>query len=225
MIANLHDNLWDGIRSLKKKLIAVDGPMGVGKSALAVRLAAQFGGDLIHEHVDDNPFLQRFYNQPDNFALQTQLYFLFQRTKRLKELRQEDLLSSIRITDFTLAKDSIFAGLTLQPDELELYGYLYTQLAALIPSPDLVIYLQASVDVLMKRIRSRGILYERKLKRETLTRLTESYVQYYMTYNDSALIVINADNPLTLTKDAHFDLLVERVESISSGRHYFNPVD
>ncbi len=199
--------------------------MGVGKSALATRLAAQFGGDLIHEHADDNPFLQRFYNQPDNFALQTQLYFLFQRTKRLKELRQEDLLSSIRITDFTLAKDSIFANLTLEPDELELYGYLYTQLAASIPSPDLVIYLQAPVDVLMKRIRNRGILYERNLKRETLTRLTESYVQYYMTYNDSALIVINADNPLTLTKDSHFDLLVERVENISSGRHYFNPVD
>lgn len=209
----------------KKKFIAVDGPMGVGKSALATRLAAQFGGDLIHEHADDNPFLQRFYNQPDNFALQTQLYFLFQRTKRLKELRQEDLLSSIRITDFTLAKDSIFANLTLEPDELELYGYLYTQLAASIPSPDLVIYLQAPVDVLMKRIRNRGILYERNLKRETLTRLTESYVQYYMTYNDSALIVINADNPLTLTKDSHFDLLVERVENISSGRHYFNPVD
>jgi len=214
---------WD--ISLKKKFIAVDGPMGAGKSALATRLAAQFGGDLIHEHANDNPFLQRFYNQPDNFALQTQLYFLFQRTKRLKELRQEDLLSSVRITDFTLAKDSIFANLTLEPDELELYGYLYSQLTAQLPSPDLVIYLQASVDVLMKRIRSRGLLYERKLKRETLTRLTESYAQYYMTYSDSALIVINADNPLTLAKDSHFGMLFERVESISSGRHYFNPVD
>ncbi len=180
---------------------------------------------MIHEHADDNPFLQRFYNQPDHFALQTQLHFLFQRTKRLKELRQENLLHSVRITDFTLAKESIFANLTLEPDELELYNQLFLQLAVKIPSPDLVIYLQVSVDVLMERIQSRGILYERKLKREMLARLTDSYTQYYMNYSDSALIVINAENFLTPGHESHFHMLVEQVENISSGRHYFNPID
>ncbi len=199
--------------------------MGVGKLALATRLAAQFGGELIHDHANDNPFLQRFYNQPDHYALQTQLHFLFQRIKRLKELKQENLLHSIRITDFTLAKESIFANLTLQPDELELYNHLFHQLVFEIPSPDLVIYLQASVDVLMKRIQSRGILYERKLKREMLARLTDSYAQYYLNYHNSALIVINAENLIDSGYGSHFNVLVERVENISSGRQYFNPVD
>ncbi len=210
--------------TLKKKIIAVDGPIGAGKTSLAIRLAAYFGGELIHD-AGDNPFLQRFYRQPGNFALQTQLYFLFHRTKKLKELKQEDLLSSIRITDFTLAKDSIFANLTLQPDELELYDYLFAQLAAQAPSPDLVIYLQLSVGELVKRIQARGTLYERKLKREMLIRLTENYTQYYMNYSDSALIVMNADNVMALEQDSNFDSLAERVSSISTGCHYFNPVD
>lgn len=176
------------------------------------------------EHAGDNPFLQRFYRQSEQYALPTQLHFLFQRTKKLREMEQEDLFSSIRIIDFTLAKDSIFAKLTLSADELDLYESLYSQLTVQIPVPDLVIYLQASVDSLFKRVRSRGLLYERKLKRGAFTELTEAYMQYYLSYNDSALIVVNADNPKVLSENKYFNLLVERIKSISSGRHYFNPV-
>lgn len=209
--------------SKPKKFIAIDGPIGAGKTSLASRIAAHFGGDLILEHADDNPFLQRFYKQPDSFALQTQLHFLFHRTKKMRELEQEDLLSPVRITDFTLVKDSIFAQITLKPDELELYDNIYSRLAVHIPAPDLVIYLQASVDVLMKRVRARGILYERKLRRDTVARLTEAFTKYYLGYNDSALIIVNADNLMSLNLDANFDLLVEQIESISTGHHYFNP--
>lgn len=157
--------------------------------------------------------------------MQTQLFFLFQRIKKLKELSQDDLLASIRITDFMLAKDPIFAELTLEPDEYELYENIYQQLAVQIPVPDLVIYLQASVDVLAKRIRSRGMLYERNMKRAQLSRLTEAYTRYFMNYKESTLIMVNADMPGILGSAAHFDLLMERIGSISSGRHYFNPVD
>jgi len=196
----------------------------VGKTTLARRIASSIGAGLLLEQPEDNPFLERFYRSPHQYALQTQLYFLFQRVKQLKELRQGDLFSPIKIADFMLEKDPLFARLTLDDDELYLYEQVYAQLAPEVPKPDLVVYLQAPTDVLVKRIRKRGILFERNMERDFLEQLTDAYTRFFLGYHDSALLMINAENINFLDNDEHYELLLEQVNAIHSGRHYFNPV-
>jgi deoxyguanosine kinase len=208
----------------KKKYIVVEGPIGVGKTTLARRIAASYGGSLLLEQPAENPFLERFYKSPEQFALQTQLFFLFQRVKQLKELRQGDLFTPIRISDFMLEKDPLFARITLDDDELHLYEQIYQHLATEVPAPDLVIYLQAPIDVLVSRIRRRGVLFERNMERIYLEQLSDAYTRYFLSYNESPLLMVNAENLNFLDDDEHFSLLLEEVNRISSGRHYFNPV-
>ena len=207
-----------------KKYIVVEGPIGVGKTTLARRIAATLGAGLSLEHTADNPFLERFYKTQSQFALQTQLFFLFQRVKQLKELRQGDLFSPVRVADFMLAKDPLFARITLDDDELYLYEQVYQQLVTETPQPDLVIYLQAPTEVLVDRIRKRGLLFERNMERRYLDELVEAYTRFFLGYHESALLMVNAENLNFVENDEHFKLLLEQAGNIASGRHYFNPV-
>lgn len=206
-----------------KKYIVIEGPIGVGKTTLARQLASSIGAGLMLEQPDDNPFLERFYRSPAQYALQTQLYFLFQRVKQLKELRQGDLFSPIRIADFMLEKDPLFARLTLDEDELYLYEQVYKQLAPEVPKPDLVIYLQAPTEVLVRRIRKRGILFERNMERSYLEELADAYTRFFLSYHDSALLMVNAENLNFLESEEHYQMLLDQISAINSGRHYFNP--
>jgi len=207
-----------------KKYIVVEGPIGVGKTTLARRIAARIGAGLTLEQADDNPFLERFYKAPSQFALQVQLFFLFQRVRQLKKLRQGDLFSPVRVADFMLAKDPLFARLTLDEDELRLYEQVYRSLVTEVPVPDLVIYLQAPTDVLLGRIRKRGVLFERSMERRYLEDLVEAYARYFLNYNQSALLMINAENLNFVDNDEVLDMLLEQAANAASGRHYFNPV-
>ena len=207
-----------------KKYLIVEGPIGVGKTTLARKIAASLGAGLSLEQPADNPFLERFYKAPSQFALQTQLFFLFQRVRQLKELRQGDLFSPVQVSDFMLAKDPLFARVTLDDDELYLYEQVYRQLVSGVPAPDLVIYLQAPADVLVDRIRKRGILFERNMERRYLEELVEAYARFFLGYHESALLMVNAENLNFVDNDEHFQLLLEQAGNIASGRHYFNPV-
>ena len=151
--------------SLQPRYIAVEGPIGVGKTSLARRLAASFGADLMLEEAEDNPFLERFYRDPRRYSLPTQLYFVFQRVRQYEAMRQTDMFEPVRVTDFLLDKDKLFAQLNLDDDELRLYELVFDKLAVDAPTPDLVIYLQAPVDVLLRRVAQRGINYEQAITR------------------------------------------------------------
>ncbi len=210
--------------TLSPKHIAVEGPIGVGKTTLARKIAAQLGAGLVLEQPAENPFLERFYKAPSQFALQTQLFFLFQRVKQLKELRQHDLLLLTRVTDFMLVKDPLFARLTLDDDELRLYEQIYQQLVVDVPAPDLVIYLQAPTDVLMSRIHKRGVLFERGIEYRYLDELAESYARFFLNYHQSVLWIVNAENLDFVENDDHVRLLLEQANNTTSGRHYFNPL-
>ena len=166
------------------RFIVVEGPIGVGKTSLARKLAKSFDGELILEKVDENPFLERFYRSGRSAALPAQLFFLFQRARQIEELRQSDMFSPVRIADFHLDKDRLFAETNLDAEEQSLYNQIYEKLDIEAPVPDLVIYLQASVDALVQRISRRGIPYERGIDRGYLEKLAEAYARYFHEYDD-----------------------------------------
>src|SRR5688572_3038521 len=172
------------------RYVVVEGPIGVGKTSLARRLAKSFGSELILEQADENPFLERFYRNPKSAALQTQLFFLFQRTRQLEDIRQHDLFDTVRVADYLIDKDRLFARLTLDDEEYALYDQIYERLATDMPVPDLVIYLQAPVDILLERIARRGIRYEQKIEREYLEKLQETYARFFHAYNVSPLLIV-----------------------------------
>lgn len=203
--------------------IVVEGPIGVGKTTLAKRLAQAYQTDLILERAEDNPFLPQFYQDPRNAALPTQLFFLFQRAQQIQSLRQGDLFQPARIMDFLIDKDRLFAELTLNRDELNLYQQVYDQMTFEAPQPDLVIYLQAPIETLLKRIETRAIDYEQLIDEQYLRRVTEAYVDFFHHYDRSPLLIVNtADFNLAEGHD-DFKLLLERMRDLSPGRHYFNP--
>lgn len=204
--------------------IVVEGPIGIGKTSLARRLAETFGSELLLERAEENPFLERFYQDPRRAALPTQLFFLMQRAQQLCELRQGDMFRSALVSDFLLDKDRLFAHLTLDDDELKLYEQIYRHLAPDVPAPDLVIYLQAPVEVLLARIVKRGNAYERLIEAAYLQRLVDAYAQYFYQYDASPLLIVNAAEIDFVANDMDYNALVERVRDIRSGRHYFNPL-
>lgn len=205
------------------RFIVVEGPIGVGKTTLARRLAESFGSDLLLEGAEENPFLERFYRDPRSAALPTQLFFLFQRARQMQELRQEDLFQPVRVSDFLMEKDRLFAGLTLDADELQLYEQAYRHLAPEAPAPDLVIYLQAPVEVLVERIRRRGRSEERTIDPAYLERLVEGYTRFFYDYSQAPLLIVNAAGIDFAHNDEDYALLLEQVQTVRRGRHYFNP--
>lgn len=207
----------------KLDFIVVEGPIGVGKTTLATRLAQSFGSDVLLEGADENPFLERFYQEPRSAALQTQLFFLFQRARQIQELRQTDMFQPVRVADFIMEKDRLFAELTLDEDEFNLYKQVYEHVTVDAPVPDLVIYLQAPVDVLIKRVAKRGRQYERHLDAVYLERIVESYTRFFYDYAQSPLLIVNAAELDLVSNDADYQLLLEQIHRTRSGRHYFNP--
>ena len=175
----------------ESRYLVVEGPIGVGKTSLAMRLAKTFGAELMLERAEENPFLERFYRDPRNAALPTQLSFLFQRARQLQELRQGDIFQPMRVADFLLEKDPLFARLNLDDEELKLYEQVYQHLTLDAPRPDLVVYLQAPVEVLSRRINHRGIGYERLIQQDYLERVTDAYSHFFHHYDSSPLLIVN----------------------------------
>lgn len=206
------------------RYIVIEGPIGVGKTSLAKRLGVTLGADLLLEDAQDNPFLERFYQNPRQAALPTQLYFLFQRARQLQGLRQNDLFRSLRVADFLMEKDRLFAQLTLDDDELRLYEQAYAQLTIDAPEPDLVIYLQAPVEVLLERIVKRGMSSERLIEPAYLQRLADAYAAFFYHYTAAPLLIVNATEINPINNEQDYGMLLEHIRSIHSGRHYFNPI-
>lgn len=210
--------------SNRPRYIVVEGPIGVGKTSLARRLAASLGSELLLEEPGENPFLERFYRDPRNAALPTQLFFLFQRARQIQQLRQGDMFQPVRVADFLLEKDRLFARLNLDDDELGLYDQVYRHLAIDAPVPDLVVYLQAPTEVLMRRISKRGIPYEQVIQRDYLARLVDGYARFFHHYDASPMLIVNAAGINPVDNDEDYAQLLAQVEHTRSGRHYFNPV-
>jgi deoxyadenosine/deoxycytidine kinase len=205
------------------RYLVVEGPIGVGKTSLAMKLAETFGAELMLERAEENPFLERFYRDPKGAALPTQLSFLFQRARQLQQLRQGDIFQPMRVADFLLDKDPLFAWLNLDDEELKLYEQVYQHLTLDAPRPDLVIYLQAPVDVLVRRVQRRGIGYERYIQQEYLERIASAYAQFFYHYGASPLLIVNAADINPVESEADYAALVREISRVSSGRHYFNP--
>jgi deoxyadenosine/deoxycytidine kinase len=207
----------------KPDFIVVEGPIGVGKTSLVQRLADHFGSEMLLEGAEENPFLQRFYNNPREAALPAQLFFLFQRSRQWNDLLQGDMFRQHLIADFMLEKDRLFAQINLDPDEMRLYEQVYDHLTLEAPAPDLVVYLQAPVEILMKRIRRRARPVERNIGRDYLQRLCDSYADFFHYYDRSPLLIINAAEINPLQREHDFQLLVEHIcETGAERRRYLN---
>lgn len=205
------------------RYIVVEGPIGVGKTSLARRLAESFNGELLLEPVEENPFLERFYRSGRSAALPAQLFFLFQRARQLEELRQSDLFAPVRVADFLMDKDRLFAEVNLDREEMALYEQIRDKLDVDVPAPDLVVYLQAPVDALVQRIARRGIPHERMIDRAYLEKLADAYARHFHNYDEAPLLIVNAAAIDPVSNDADYERLYEQIRRTSSGRHFFNP--
>lgn len=205
------------------RFIAVEGAIGAGKTTLAKRLAETFNYDTLLEKAEENPFLERFYEDRLRNALPTQLFFLFQRAQQIQELRQSDIFQPVRISDFLIDKDPLFAEVTLDKDELAIYQQVYNQLTINAPKPDLVVYLQAPVNTLLRRIKNRGINAEQHIDNDYLETLNEAYTRFFHFYDQSPLLIVNANEIDWVNNDESYKKLVDYILTIKQGRHYFNP--
>lgn len=205
------------------KYIAVEGPIGVGKTTLSKNLANLFNYDLTLEKPGENPFLERFYQDQKSAALPTQLFFLFQRVAQIEQLLQDDMFSPTRVTDFIIEKDPLFAEVILDSDELDIYRQVYDKLTPNAPQPDLVIYLQAPLDTLQTRIKLKGSQMEQSISHEYLKALNDAYTTFFHYYDKSPLLIVNAKDLNLADNHHHFQQLVEYILTIKSGRHYYNP--
>ncbi len=205
--------------------VVVEGPIGVGKTTFARRLADRLGCDTLFEAPEENPFLERFYQEGCGMALPTQLYFLFQRSRQLKGLVDGDLFRPRLVADFMLEKDPLFARVNLDGDELELYEQVLATMSLESPKPDLVIYLQASVEHLLERIRKRDRRAEAgNIDTAYLVKLNDAYSEFFYHYDRSPLLIVNTEGLNLAEGEADFELLIQRVADTGHGRHYFNPM-
>ncbi|MGH1485805.1 MAG: deoxynucleoside kinase [Cellvibrionaceae bacterium] len=205
------------------RFVAIEGAIGVGKTTLAKQLAATFNYDTLLEEAEKNPFLERFYEDRVSHALPTQLFFLFQRAQQIQALRQDDLFQPVRVADFLIDKDPLFAQVTLDEDELKIYQQVYDQITIDAPKPDLVIYLQAPADVLLRRIKQRGISSEQSIDEEYLDTLNDAYTRFFHFYDESPLLIVNASEIDWVNNEESYQKLVDYLLNIKQGRHYYNP--
>ncbi|MCP2501474.1 MAG: deoxynucleoside kinase [Deltaproteobacteria bacterium] len=206
------------------RYIAIEGPIGVGKSSLAKILAQKYASRLVKEEVAGNPFLERFYENPRKFAFQTQLFFLLSRYRQQRELAQGDLFEAGLVCDYILAKDKIFALINLEDDEISLYESIYKLLVSTLPKPDLVIYLQARPEVLLSRVRKRGIAYERNISLDYLRTLSDAYNEYFFHYNETPLLVVNTSEIDFVESPRDLEHLVREVKSVKRGTQHYIPL-
>jgi len=206
------------------KFIVVEGPIGVGKTSLVRRLCTSLSAQAVLEQSASNPFLERFYRNPRAGALSTQLYFLLHRAHQLAALGQADLFAPVRVADYLLEKDRLFARVTLDDDEYALYEELYTKLDIHAPKPDLVVYLQAPVDVLLERIARRGVEYEQYIDRGYLERLNEAYARFFHEFELAPLLIVNAASIDPIASQQDYDELLAAIRRMDRGRLYYNPL-
>ena len=206
------------------RYIAIEGPIGVGKTTFAQILARELKGRVVLEKADENPFLAKFYHEPEHYAFQTQLFFLFSRYRQQQELFQLDLFSKSTVLDYLFARDRIFAAINLNDEEFALYQQIQQLLIGQIPKPDLVIYLQAEPKTLFQRIKKRGREFEKEIEEDYLSLLIEHYNQFFFNYNDSPLLIIQTnDIDFVQSRDAMEDLL-KQIRLMKSGMQYYNPM-
>ena len=206
------------------RYMAIEGAIGVGKTSLAKILANQFGWRLVQEEVGHNPFLERFYENPRKFAFQTQLFFLLSRYRQQRELAQGNLFEKGVVSDYVLAKDKIFALINLEDDEIALYDSIYRLLVPTVPRPDMVIYLQARPEVLLSRVRKRGVEYERNISLDYLKTLSDAYNEYFFHYNETPLLVVNTSEIDFVESPRDLEHLVREVKSVKRGTHHYIPL-
>ena len=203
------------------RYIAIEGPIGVGKSTLARRLAALLGADLLLEQPQENPFLDRFYEDMPGYAFQTQLAFLFQRAKQMQAVAQPGMFANAVISDFLFEKDAIFARLNLSDDEFRLYSQMYAQVAPQVREPDLVVWLQAAPTTLLRRIRRRAIPMEQGIAPAYLQRLCDAYVEYFHGYQGAPVLAIGTERFNPVDRDGDFGVLLERLAAFKGPREFF----
>ncbi len=206
------------------RYIAVEGAIGVGKTSLARFLADVFKGKLILEEVEKNPFLERFYEDREKYAFQTQIFFLLSRYRQMREFMQGSLFEQFVVSDYILQKDKIFAYINLEDDELQLYETLYRLLGGNIPKPDLVIYLQAKPEILMQRIRKRNQEYERNISLDYLKTLSEAYNEFFFHYVDTPLLVVNTSEIDFVESPRDLEHLIKEIKSIKKGVQHYIPL-
>jgi deoxyguanosine kinase len=209
---------------LRHRYIVVEGPIGVGKTSLTRALSRRFAARSVLEVVEENPFLASFYQDRNKFAFQTQLFFLLSRFRQQQELFQQDLFSQVTVSDYLFAKDRIFASITLDPNELALYERIYDHLGPRVMKPDLVIYLQARLEVLLARIKKRGRDFERKFDADYLAELSRTYNDFFHRYDETPLLVINTSDIDFVESDEDFEELIRAMGSIKHGTHYYQPL-
>jgi deoxyadenosine/deoxycytidine kinase len=206
------------------RYIVIEGPIGVGKTSLAMLLAKEFNARCILEKPEENPFLPHFYRDRKKYAFQTQIFFLLNRFQQQKEISQLDLFNQITFCDYLFAKDRIFASLNLDDHELALYEQIFQLLNGQLPSPDLVIFLQARPEVLLHRIKSRNVTYEKEIDLEYLKTLTEGYNYYFFHYDQTPLLVVNTSEIDFVNRKEDFDQLVREIKQMKKGTWYFIPM-
>jgi deoxyguanosine kinase len=206
----------------KYRYIVVEGPIGVGKTTLARAISEATGATLMLEDPEANPFLPRFYDDPDRYALPTQLFFLFQRIDQIAALNQADFFRRSTVSDFMLEKDALFARLNLKDDELNLYEQIYKHLKPRAPAPDLVIYLQAGAETLVERVRRRNVAYEKNIPDAYLYGLAETYTRFFYQYTAAPLLIVNSDRLNFVESQEDVDLLMERVAAMRGPREFFS---
>ena len=203
--------------------VAIEGAIGVGKTSLAKLLSDKLGAKLILEKFEDNPFLSEFYDDPERFAFQTQLFFLLQRYQQQQELRQVDMFYNLLISDYMFIKDRLFASLNLDEKEMSLYDSIANMLERNVINPDLIIYLQADTSTLMKNIAKRGRDFEANISYDYINALNEIYTEYFFRYNETPLVIINTNYIDFVNNSADLDQVIDYIRQPVTGTKFFNP--
>lgn len=208
----------------KAKYIVVEGPIGVGKTSLAKKLASEFKARSVFERVEDNPFLPKFYEDRETYAFQNQIFFLLSRYQQQRELSQQELFSQNTVGDYLFAKDKLFATLTLSSEELDLYQQIYRLLDTRVPKPDLVVFLQARAEVLYKRIKKRDKSYERGVTPEYLREVAQAYNRFFFHYDESPLLVVNSSGIDFVASSKDLADLIKEINNMGSGTLHYIPL-